>query len=604
MRLKDVISPFYVWKRALEKPYTNTKPLTTRPGSDRYRGFHDNISDICIGCGTCEAVCQNAAIDMVPYEGVETTMGDSGLRPMIDYGRCCWCALCVDVCTTNSLKMTNEYVWLSTTADDMCFVPGLDQKSWNGAEKGYRKAEGFELLDYKRQEMGHIPFDEGVKSFIEMCHGYSKEQAIKEAERCVSCGICIAQCPAHMDIPNYIGAIRDGDFEKGLQILYKTNPMSSTCGRICTHRCEDVCSVGAQGDPVAIRWLKRYIIDQVPIENFSKILETNFPSNGKKVNIVGAGPGGLSAAYYLAMMGYDITIYEAKEAAGGMIRYGVPSYRMPYDEIDKEVKYLEDIGIKFIYNTRVGKDVTLKKLYDESDALFFSTGLFIPYTLGIEGEDHPRVLNAIDILDDVTAGKDPGVGKRVAVVGGGDVAMDACRVSRRFGAEVHLYYRRTIKEMPASEEEIIESQGENVNYHLQAIPVKIENSDDPNKIKMVWGEAKMVAPEGGGRMRPVLQEDKMHTDEFDCVIAAIGQEPDLSFIEGDFKEKLQTKWGKVLSDEYKQTAIPKLFVGGDIANDTKDAVSAIADGHLAAKGIDQLLNGGYGEGYNKEKDKK
>lgn len=592
MSFKDVVSPFYVWKRAFEKPYTNTKPLETRPGADNYRGFHLNDMSDCIGCGTCEAVCQNESIDMVPVEGIETTMSDSGLRPKIDYGRCCWCALCIDVCTTGSLIMTNEYTWVSTDSDDdFRFIPGHDKTHWDDkGDKGYRRDDDLKLLDYERQKMDHIPFEESTKSFLEMFHGYSAEQAINEANRCVDCGICIARCPAHMDIPEYIKAIRDGDFELGAKILYATNPMPATCGRICTHLCEEVCSIGAQGDPVAIRWLKRYIIDQIEPSKMKEVLEDVFPDNGKKVAIIGAGPGGLSAAYYLRKLGYSTTIIEAREAAGGMIRYGVPEYRMPYDQIDKEVNYLKECGIEFQYNTRVGKDVELENLLSDYDAVFFSVGLTIPYTLGVEGEEHPRVLSGLAVLDDVTEGRDPNIGKRVAVIGGGNVAMDCCRVSLRRDADVHLYYRRRISEMPADADEIHESQGEGTVYHTQAIPVRVEPADDPSQVKLVWGEAKMVAPEGGGRARPVLQEDKIHTDTFDCIIKAIGQEGNYDFFNGELKDNLDTKWGKIIHDDNMQTSIPKLFVGGDIANKQADAISAIADGHKAAKGIDLFLS--------------
>ncbi len=592
MKLKDVISPFYVWKRAFEKPYTNTNPLETRDGSANYRGFHANDIEMCIGCGTCEAVCQNAAIDMVPVEGVDTTMSDSGLRPKIDYGRCCWCALCVDVCTTASLRLTNEYTWFSSDKDeDFRFIPGIDKKSWDDNELGYRRHEGLELLDYKRQAMDHIPFEDSTKSFIEMFHGYSAKQAKLEAERCVDCGLCIAKCPAHMDIPEYIKAIRDGDFELGAKILYATNPMPATCGRICTHLCETVCSIGVQGDPVAIRWLKRYIIDQIEPGDLKDALGEIFPDNGKKVAIIGAGPGGLSAAYYLRQLGYSTTIYEGREAAGGMIRYGVPEYRMPYDQIDKETNYLKECGVEFKFNTYVGRDIQLENLMDDYDAVYFSVGLTIPYGLGIEGEEHPRVLSGLQVLDDATerVEENPNIGKSVAVIGGGNVAMDCCRVSKRYDADVHLYYRRRISEMPADSDEIHESQGEGVVFHTQAIPVRVEPADNPNQVKLVWGEAEMVTPKDGGRPRPVLQEDKIHTDTFDCIIKAIGQEGNYEFFTGEYKEKLETKWGKIIHNEYMQTSIPKLFVGGDIANPQADAISAIADGHLAAKGIDLFL---------------
>jgi len=590
MPLKDVIAPFYVWKRAFEKPYTTAKPIEERPGAARYRGFHTNDLDLCIGCGTCETICQNEAIDMVRVPGIEAKAGDSGLRPMVDNGRCCWCALCVDICTTGSLRLTNEYIWVSTDPDAYRFIPGTNDNTWADKELGYRRDPGYRLLDYERQDMEMLAPDQGVQSFLEVVKGYSAEQARIEAERCVDCGLCVATCPAHMDIPDYIKAVRDGDFEAGLRLLYRTNPMPATCGRICTHRCEDVCSVGHMGDPVAIRWLKRYICDQVPESEYAGILQDQFPDNGRKVAIIGAGPGGLSAAYYLIKLGYAVTLYESHEKAGGMLRYGVPSYRLPYEQLDRDIDYILSLGATIHYNKRVGKDIELSELMEGFDAVFFSIGLTEPYGLGVEGEKHPRVLSGLQVLEDVTHDRDPGVGKRVAVIGGGNVAMDAARVSRRLGSEVTLLYRRRIEDMPADPEEIHEAQAEQVHFVTQAIPVRVEEGPSPEQVNIIWGEAEMVADKKGGRPRPVLMEDRIHTETYDSIISAIGQGGDFGFLSDEHADKVEVKRGKVIANEYRQTGIPKLFVGGDIANDTADAISAIADGHQAAVGIDRFLS--------------
>jgi glutamate synthase (NADPH/NADH) small chain len=589
MILKDLVSPFYVWKRAFSKPYTSIKPIDDRPGDANYRGFHMNDHDKCIGCGTCESICQNAAIDMVPVEGIETTNSDSGLRPRIDYGRCCWCALCVDICTTESLRMSNHYIWVDTDADNFLYTPGVDKKPWDNEELGYRRSEGYQLLNFKRADMPMMHGDSGITSFKEMVFGYSKEQAEYEAQRCTDCGLCIAQCPAHMDIPEYIAAIRDGDMEEGLRIMYQTNPFTATCGRICTHRCENVCSLGHLGDPIAIRWLKRYIADQIPEEKMRETLGDQFESNGKKVAIVGGGPGGLSAAYYLAKMGYEIDLHEQQAAAGGALRYGVPSYRLPYDQLDKDIEYIVSLGVKMHYNSKVGRDVKFEDLINDYDAVFFSVGFSVPSALRVDGEEHPRVLSGLQVLEDVTNGKDPNVGKKIAVIGGGNVAMDAARVSRRYGADVTLLYRRRVEDMPADPDEIFESQEEGVKFVTQSIPVKIENAEDPNQVVIHWGEAEMVSDEKGGRPRPVLQEDRMHIETYDSIISAIGQAANYDFMDPQHEEAIEFKWGNVLSNEWNQTGIEKVFVGGDIANDTADAISAIEDGHNAAKGIDRFL---------------
>jgi glutamate synthase (NADPH/NADH) small chain len=590
MSLRDLLSPFFVWQRAFEKPYTTLRPTLDRPGAPAYRGFHINVSEECVGCGSCHTICQNHAIDMVSVEGLEARGGDSGLRPRFDYGRCCWCGLCVDICTAGSLRMTNEYAWFTENPDEFRFVAGIDEKSWNQNELGYRRATEYHLFPPKRIQMEMLAPEEGVNSFDEVVKGYNEVQAKLEADRCVECGICVATCPAHMDVPDYIRSIRDGDYEKGLQLMYRTNPFPATCGRICTRRCESVCPVGIQGEPVAIRWLKRFIVDQVAPEDYARILADKPGDSGRRVAIIGAGPGGLSAAYYLRRKGHAVTVFESQAMAGGMLRYGVPSYRLPDEALNKDIHYIESLGVEIRYNTRVGRDVQFSELLDVYDAVFISTGLSLPSSMRIQGEEHPRVLSGLQVLDDVASGRDPGIGRQVAVIGGGNVAMDAARVSRRLGAEVTILYRRRIADMPADAEEIHESQEEGCRIVTQAIPVEVLNTAQPDQVSLQWGEAEMVQDPKGGRPRPVLQEDRMHTDTFDCIISAIGQGGDLGFIPGNLQEQLAIEWGKFIPGEYQHTALAKVFVGGDVANRTADAISAIEDGHHAARGIERFLN--------------
>jgi glutamate synthase (NADPH) small chain len=589
MKLKDFLSPFYVWKRAFDKPFTTRKPLEERPGAPRYRGFHQNDMEKCIGCGSCEVICQNAAIDMVPVDGIETTLEDSGLRPLLDYGRCCWCALCVDICTTGSLKMSNEYIWIDTDPEVFRFVPGASEKPWKDTTAGYAQHDNYTLLNLDRIDMPMLAPEEGRRSFIETVKGYSKEEAMKEAQRCVECGLCVATCPAHMDIPDYIKAIREDDLDEALRLLYDTNPMPATCGRICTHLCEDVCSIGVKGEPLAIRWLKRYIVDQINDTKFKAILRDEFNANGKKVAIIGSGPGGLSAAFYLVTAGYSVTIYESSELPGGMIRYGVPEYRMPYDQLDQDINYIKELGVEIILNNRIGKDTPYTDLYNNYDAIFFSTGLSDPYKLAIDGEDLPGVFSGMQILDDVTKGIKPDIGKSVAVIGGGNVAMDAARTALRLGAESTLVYRRREEDMPADDEEIHEAHAEKVTFITQAIPLKIEKTDN-GKLKFIWNNAEMVAKEGASRPSPIAIEGDIQSLEVDAVISAIGQGADYSFLPPEYETKIKFKRGKVIVDANCQTTDPKVFAGGDIANPTADAISAIADGHNAAKGIDKFLN--------------
>ena len=590
MNLKDLLSPFFVWQRAFEKPYTTISPIQDRPGAAAYRGFHINIADTCIGCGSCHTICQNEAIDMVAVEEFSGRPGDSGLRPRFDYGRCCWCALCVDICTASSLRMSNEYTWLTRDPTDYHFTAGVDETDWQENELGYRRAEGYHLFPKKRIEMEMLPANESVSSFEEVVKGYSEEQAKKEADRCVECGICVATCPAHMDVPDYIHSIRDGDYEKGLQLMYRTNPFPATCGRICTRRCESVCPVGIDGEPIAIRWLKRFIVDQVDASDYQRILADTITENGKKIAVIGAGPGGMSAAYYLRKKGYAVTVFEAQESAGGMLRYGVPSYRLPDNDLDKDIDYIVSLGVEVKYNTAIGTDIKFEQLLENYDAVFMSTGLSVPSSMRIHGEDHPRVLSGLQVLADVANGRDPGIGQKVAVIGGGNVAMDAARVSRRFDAKVTILYRRRISEMPADEEEIHESQEEGCRIVQQAIPVEIVSADSEQQVAIRWGEAEMVDDPNGGRPRPVLQEDRMHTDTYDSIISAIGQGSNLDYISKEMHEQFAIEWGKFTPGEYQHTTLEKVFVGGDFANLTADAISAIEDGHHAARGIDRYLN--------------
>jgi glutamate synthase (NADPH/NADH) small chain len=590
MNLKDLLSPFFVWQRAFEKPYTTMRPIQDRPGAAAYRGFHINIAETCIGCGSCHTICQNEAIDMVAVAEFAGRPGDSGLRPRFDYGRCCWCALCVDICTASSLRMSNEYTWLTRDPTDYHFTAGVDETSWQENELGYRRAEGYRLFPEKRIEMEMLPAAESVTSFEEVVKGYSEEQAKKEADRCVECGICVATCPAHMDVPDYIHSIRDGDYEKGLQLMYRTNPFPATCGRICTRRCETVCPVGIDGEPVAIRWLKRFIVDQFEAKDYKRILADKITENGKKIAVIGAGPGGMSAAYYLRKKGYAVTVFESQQSAGGMLRYGVPSYRLPDDDLDKDIDYIVSLGVEVKYNTAIGKDIKFEQLLENYDAVFMSTGLSVPSSMRIHGEDHARVLSGLQVLADVANGRDPGIGKKVAVIGGGNVAMDAARVSRRYGAEVTILYRRRISEMPADDEEIHESQEEGCSIVQQAIPVEIVKAESEQQVAIRWGEAEMVDDPKGGRPRPVLQEDRMHTDTYDCIISAIGQGSNLDYISKEMHEQLAIEWGKFTPGEYQHTTLEKIFVGGDFANRTADAISAIEDGHHAARGIDRYLN--------------
>jgi glutamate synthase (NADPH/NADH) small chain len=593
MSLKNVVAPFSAWARAFQKPFTLPAADTFRPGADRYRGWHINDTDKCIGCGTCSDICQNGAIDMKVVD--EPSKGDSGLRPLIDLGRCCWCALCVDVCPTGSLALSNNYIWVDRDPEVFRYIPGVDHKEWDQETRGWRKDPGYNLIDPDRVPMPMLmPEEERVKTWAEVVLGYTEEQARKEAARCVECGLCVAACPAHMHIPDYIAAIRDGNYEEAVNHIYDNNPLPEMCGKVCTRRCEDVCSIGVNGDPLAIRWLKRFATEQ--FSDMGAVLSHQQPQIGvgKSVAVIGGGPGGLTAAFYLVVRGFKVTVFEALPQVGGATFFGIPKYRFPLPSLEKQIKLMTDWGVEIKTNHKVEAD-EFTRMQQEYDAIYIGTGLLKPSSLRAEGEDLPGVMFAIEMLIDHHLGKEVDVGEKVVVVGGGNVAIDSARIARRLGADVTIAYRRREVDMPADDEEIEDSAAEGVELITQNIPLRVEKL--PNgKLDFIWGPAEMIAEEGR-RPRPKLIEGIENHLEVDRVIVAIGQKPELVWLPIDVAETISNSWGGIDCDENGMTNAPGIFAGGDLVNDTADAISAIADGLKAVDGIINYL------GVNQEQEK-
>jgi glutamate synthase (NADPH/NADH) small chain len=589
--LKGTLKPLTALKQFGKKPHTIEFPKVSLEAAGRYRGFHYNDLEECIGCGNCATICQNAAIDMIHIDGIEGKKGDSGLRPRVDHGRCCWCALCVEVCPAGSLSLTKDYSYVSDDPDSFLWTPGVD----NPEGKNIRSFTSDEtsLNNFNRIPMPELEGMERIKSFAEVVLGYNEEMARAEASRCISCGLCTEACPDHMHIPEYINAIATGNDKDAVRIIYDNNPLPEMCGKVCTRRCEEVCAIAVRGESVAIRWLKRYATETASTADITHEIvnpEIKEP-NGYKIGIVGAGPSGLTAGYYLALRGFDVTIYEANAKAGGATMYGIPKYRFPLESLDKQIEYIEKIGVKIHYNTKVGKDISFDKIYKEHDAVFMGVGFPKAWTLGIEGEDAKGSMQAVNYLHEINGGEKVEIGNKVAVIGGGNVAIDAARVSARMGADVTILYRRRVQDMPADWEEIEGAEDEGVKIVPQAIPVKVLTDDKGSVTGVEYLMAEMVPDERGGRPKPVAIEGSNKVLEITALMGAIGQQGDYSFLEGDYEEKIKVERGRFVVNEKQQTSDPKVFAGGDAVNRTADAISAIADGFRACKAIDEMLVG-------------
>jgi len=398
---------------------------------------------------------------------------------------------------------------------------------------------------------------------------------------------CVDACPIHTNVLGYIKHISEGRFRDAYLLIRDTNPLPSTCGRVCYAPCESLCNRGQLDSPLAIRDLKRFAVDQFDIDTLEipQVVKT-----GRKVAVVGAGPAGLAAAHDLAREGHEVTIFESLPEPGGMLRYAIPEYRLPKDELKKEISYIEKLGVEIRCGVRVGKDITIVEIRDKSEAIFLATGAPQGLRLGVEGEDLSGVVDGIKFLRSVALGEDVKTGKRVAVIGGGNTAVDCARTAKRLGGEdVKIIYRRTRDEMPASHEEIEALLKEGIEIQFLTTPVLFHSENGQiagmECIRMELGE-----PDASGRPRPVPIKGSEFTVPVDTVITALGQSTETSFLKemGIMVSKKETI---EIDPATGVTNIEGVFAGGDVVTGPAYVIDAIAAGKKAARSINKYFKG-------------
>lgn len=437
-------------------------------------------------------------------------------------------------------------------------------------------------------------------NFLPVEDNFTEEQAKAEASRCLTCKNprCVKGCPVNIQIPDFIKALKENDIEKAGEVIRQTSMLPSVCGRICPQerQCEGQCVLGIKGEAVAIGALERYVGDNTEAKNV-EIIPT-----GKKVAIIGSGCAGMTAASDLRKAGHDVTIFEALHEFGGVLRYGIPPFRLPRTVLDREIKALKEIGVKFEKNVVVGKSITLKELQEDGfDAIFICSGAGLPKMMNIKGENLNGVYSANEFLTRVNlmhANEENSitplrVGKSVAVIGGGNVAMDAARTAVRVGFEkVYIVYRRTEAELPARLEEIRHAKEEGVNFVFLHAPVEIENKDG-YVAGMKFEVMELGEPDDSGRRRPIGTGKFVDLD-VDSVIVALGTGPNPIIQKSAQQEgmifKLDPKGYFTVDAETRETSIPAIFAGGDVAPvGTSNAINAMGAGKKAAKAINEYL---------------
>ena len=455
-------------------------------------------------------------------------------------------------------------------------------------------------MSMKKNEMPQQAPDIRNKNFSEVALGYSPEQAIDEANRCLRCKNrpCVGGCPVAVDIPEFITKVAEGDFDAAYDIISRSNALPAVCGRVCPQetQCESKCVRGIKGEPVAIGRLERFVADWHNAH--SSDIPVAPEKNGRRVAIVGSGPSGLACAGTLARLGYDVTVFEALHVAGGVLTYGIPEFRLPKSVVRREIDMLKSLGVEIKTNTIIGKTLSVDELLDgEFDAVFIGSGAGLPVFMKIPGENLNGVYSANEFLTRINlmeAYKDTPTtpvmrAKRVAVVGGGNVAMDAARSAKRIGADVTIVYRRTEKELPARHEEIEHAREEGIDFRLLTSPLSIEGDEKGWVRSMRCQEMRLSEPDASGRARPVPVEGSEFDLACDCVIMAIGTSPN-PLIKSTTSGLDTELWGGIIADEAGATSRAHVWAGGDAVTGAATVILAMGAGKTAAFDIDKKLS--------------
>ncbi len=439
-------------------------------------------------------------------------------------------------------------------------------------------------------------------NFEEVCHGYNMEEAMCEASRCIGCknAKCVQGCPVGINIPGFIGAIKEGNIEEAYRIISQSSALPAVCGRVCPQesQCEGKCIRGIKGDPVAIGKLERFVADYA-LEHDIRPVGTE-ESNGHKVAVIGSGPAGLTCAGDLAKLGYEVTVFEALHELGGVLVYGIPEFRLPKQKVvAKEIDKVKGLGVKFETNVVIGKSITIDQLIEEEgfEAVFVGSGAGLPKFMGIPGENANGVFSANEYLTRSNLMKaidedyDTPIigGKKVAVIGGGNVAMDAERTALRLGAEVHIVYRRSEEELPARVEEVHHAKEEGVVFDVLTNPVEIvEENGWVKGIKCVRME--LTEPDESGRRRPIAVPNSEFVIEVDTVIMSLGTSPN-PLISSTTEGLEINQWKCIVADEVTgKTSKEGVYAGGDAVTGAATVILAMGAGRAGAKGIHEYLS--------------